>query len=510
MKPPFGQCVEIVQVEEDAFTKAGRPRLNAFEVWVTSTEQCSVCVKAKEDSRVIEDHRNSGGRLSFNTLSSGGHNSLKSNRDFRNRVQTSVLNEANNVLNQADKSLRGSLRPPARTSLRTTSQGSHRSSSTPALRQSGIPRQKGSLSAKVEFDTTFNATSLGTSQATTIYNESRRSTDRHSTSRSSLSGKSSQSKKSTSGDLDRESSDESERGRRSTIESRGSNAGQRGVAFEPPEVPQVSVEFLQQRLAERAELDKKRAAVAKNQMRTVEREERQARFAALAAPTSAQAIKTIEKMSEEHCLTPAELMDAKETFDRFDADGSGSIDIAEFGEVLCRSLGFASVDELPPKMLNMTFLEADQDGSAALDFEEFLTWWKANRFEEALMLDYNQIQIRVLARKHNLDIMTADEIHRQFVRFDTDGSGSIELSEFKEILLRLLNIKEEDLAENRLMKFWREVDNDGSGAIDFEEFMLWYYKYFGMNKKGTHKTPMQSFYQSYRPAGGYKRRLSIA
>lgn len=502
MREQLPQCVEIVQVEEAAFTKGGRPRLEAFEVWVTSTEQCSFCIeaKAKADSFVAQDEVFSQGRLS-KRLPPGGCGSLS-------RARTSVMSGANQVLKEAEevlrqsKSQRGSVRPssrgsrgaPSRGSVGASSQGFQRSSSAAALDQTEAIQRKSTRFSTPESTTkSFAASRTPSGKAKEISHastshmepESRHSIERRSSKTSSMSGRSA------------DEEDDDEAGRSIVITTGGIPS--------PSAPPDMALKFLQKRIAERAEQDNQKKAVAKTQERAIEKEERQVRYATLAAPKSAEAAKSLKLIAENHGLTSSEVLDAKETFDRFDADHSGTIELAEFAEMLCKTLGYESIDDLPPKMLKTEFIDADTDGSGQMDFEEFLVWWKANRFEEALMLDRKQVEVRMLARKHDLDVSTADDIYRQFVRFDTDGSGAIDLEEFKEILLHLLKLKEEDLPENRLLKFWREVDSDGSGEIEFEEFMLWYNKYFSGNNKGGHRNPMQSFYQSFRPRGGMLR-----
>ncbi len=61
----------------------------------------------------------------------------------------------------------------------------------------------------------------------------------------------------------------------------------------------------------------------------------------------------------------------KHEFDRFDRDGSGSIDEAEFGELLTAlGLGFSQEKAM------VAFLAIDINGNGRIDFGEFETWWK--------------------------------------------------------------------------------------------------------------------------------------
>ena len=60
----------------------------------------------------------------------------------------------------------------------------------------------------------------------------------------------------------------------------------------------------------------------------------------------------------------------RETFQHFDRDGNGTMDIAEFGDLM-KALGTAGdADELKAG------LEAlDNNRNGRIDFEEFAAWW---------------------------------------------------------------------------------------------------------------------------------------
>lgn len=58
-------------------------------------------------------------------------------------------------------------------------------------------------------------------------------------------------------------------------------------------------------------------------------------------------------------------------FERFDADGNGHIDEAEFG-ALVQSLGAP----LSPNEVAVAFLAIDVNGNRRIEFGEFSSWWK--------------------------------------------------------------------------------------------------------------------------------------
>jgi hypothetical protein len=72
------------------------------------------------------------------------------------------------------------------------------------------------------------------------------------------------------------------------------------------------------------------------------------------------------KEAEEN-MTPEEIAQAREMFDRYDADGSGAIDTDELA-MLMLALG----ETIPQERLNKMVLEVDDNNTGVIDFAEFL------------------------------------------------------------------------------------------------------------------------------------------
>ena len=64
------------------------------------------------------------------------------------------------------------------------------------------------------------------------------------------------------------------------------------------------------------------------------------------------------------------MSDIRETFDKYDKDGNGKIDLQEFRELLSE-LG----DTNEPAKVEALFDEIDEDETGIIDFEEFEAWW---------------------------------------------------------------------------------------------------------------------------------------
>lgn len=72
-------------------------------------------------------------------------------------------------------------------------------------------------------------------------------------------------------------------------------------------------------------------------------------------------------------LSKEDIIEIKDHFQFFDKDGSGTIDLDEFRQLL-RILAPASTNDNAER----GFETIDTDKNALIDFEEFLDWWKMN------------------------------------------------------------------------------------------------------------------------------------
>lgn len=100
-------------------------------------------------------------------------------------------------------------------------------------------------------------------------------------------------------------------------------------------------------------------------------------------------------------------------------------------------------------------------------------------FCEATVLTHEDREFREFTRARGINLIAAEEIRSQFVKFDTNQSGTIEYEEFKEVIKCLLQAKTvSDIPDNRCKHFWNEVDSDNSGTVSLEEFVLWFHTLF--------------------------------
>lgn len=185
-------------------------------------------------------------------------------------------------------------------------------------------------------------------------------------------------------------------------------------------------------------------------------------------------------VAKKHNMSVDEVKIALDEFHRLDKDSNGYLCETEFLEVV-RSRANLPPHEPVPKHLRAKFwAKADSDNSGDVDFEEFLLWSVQSAYtEEILVTDHKERYVRQLARKSGFALTDVERVKKVFDSFDGDGSGVVDESEFREVLIALMKVKNPaDVSEKKMKRFWLEVDTDRSGEINFEEFLLWYFNFF--------------------------------
>ena len=132
----------------------------------------------------------------------------------------------------------------------------------------------------------------------------------------------------------------------------------------------------------------------------------------------------------------------KTTFDAFDVDKKGYIEVEMIGIIL-DMLGTQLVGE----ELDNIISEIDEDGNGEVNFEEFANM--AARFLVEEDEDTEAVQT---------------ELKGAFRLYDREGNGFITTEVLREILREL----DEKLTEDDLDNMIEEIDTDGSGTVDWD------------------------------------------
>merc|ERR1712107_469240 len=93
-------------------------------------------------------------------------------------------------------------------------------------------------------------------------------------------------------------------------------------------------------------------------------------------------------------LSKEEINEYRETFNRFDADGNGSIDAEELGKLI-RVLGLNPSDGEVDQLRK----EIDEDESGDIDFEEFLELMNSTTLRKMQAVDERESRLRVALQR---------------------------------------------------------------------------------------------------------------
>lgn len=165
-----------------------------------------------------------------------------------------------------------------------------------------------------------------------------------------------------------------------------------------------------------------------------------------------------------------------EEFVALDENGNGILAPGEF-EAAVRKLCHVADDQPTPKHLfDNQWKLLDKAACGFAKFEEFLLWSVNVAFtQEVAVEDASERSLRDLARKHGFNLLDVERMRGVFAKFDADGSGEVDIEEFKNVLCSVMKVKEaSDIPDVTVKRYFREVDIDGSGDISFEEFATWY------------------------------------
>lgn len=132
-----------------------------------------------------------------------------------------------------------------------------------------------------------------------------------------------------------------------------------------------------------------------------------------------------------------ELDRLKTLFDEIDVDGSGAIDVGEFGV----ALGKLGKGHLEASEVQELFDAADVDGTGSLEYGEFVAAVAGPQ------------RLARQASKAARDVMDA---------LDTDGSGSISAEEVVKVMRPGATLEE-------AQELVSEVDVNGDGQLDYDE-----------------------------------------
>merc|ERR1712023_142119 len=120
-------------------------------------------------------------------------------------------------------------------------------------------------------------------------------------------------------------------------------------------------------------------------------------------------------------LSDEQLDEIREAFSLFDSDASGAIDVRELKAAM-RALGFEVKNEELKKMVT----DIDNDGNGTIEFAEFL-----------------QMMTGKMGEKDTRENIDDEELQDMITQADRDGDGEINIDEFYRIMKKKGNFLED-------------------------------------------------------------------
>jgi hypothetical protein len=136
---------------------------------------------------------------------------------------------------------------------------------------------------------------------------------------------------------------------------------------------------------------------------------------------------------------------------------------------------------------------------------KFLAWYVQNMFFQINQLNScpdrlaSDSLVAEMAQRYKVPAFTIDVVKREFDRYDVNRDALLDYSEFLEMVHTLLRANVGDLSEQRIQRFWGEIDKYGNGTVNFKEFIDWFLKYFIVVGQHIRCCLVENFYESFKP-----------
>lgn len=189
-----------------------------------------------------------------------------------------------------------------------------------------------------------------------------------------------------------------------------------------------------------------------------------------AGPTHCRGLKGVGTSDEGRSITDEESKKAKEIFDVYDYDGSGTIEITELRDLLLE-LNLSLSPEFLEEFVSSVFKHLDKDRTLKLDLAEFLTL-----YQQVISQQPPGVQKRNQGRRINVTDLKDTELALRdiFNVYDVDQSGYLDFSEMLTVLAETgIPDPHGDGFQTIMDTHMAFADADMDGRIDFQEFSIY-------------------------------------
>ena len=153
----------------------------------------------------------------------------------------------------------------------------------------------------------------------------------------------------------------------------------------------------------------------------------------------------------------------RDIFNKYDTDQSGSLDYAQFCQVI-RKGGELTQDKLSDKDLRNVFQQIDLGASGVISYEEFDSFVSSEN-------PYFEVHVESLKQRLRASAPSLQEFVSTFVYYDKDKTGLLDLRELRALIRREARVTEDQLSDIDIEKMFCLMDFGRDGRISVDEFM---------------------------------------